>query len=219
MASREGAPHIERHRDGSQFRPPQVEAEPKAMSQRSVLILAALLTAFSLVVAGAVAGGFWSSPASSTAVSTADTPQQPLASGVPVPAEVVAQREAAWRALVDEANVRIKAQQEAIVQLRLLGAKELPPVPEAAALVVARSRAPQAQVVRGPELVTFQGKEAWEVTLSTGTVYVDAATALVLHDGTAQPAPRLRRGGEHEEREHHQRKAWAQRDDDEDDDD
>lgn len=176
------------------------------MSQRGILILAAVLTAFSLVVVGAAAGGLFAVPAPAS-TATVEPPQSTPAA---IPAAVVAQREEAWRKLVDEANARLAEQQKALATLRPLGAKNEPVVPSLAAIVVARACSPGAEPVRAPELVSYQGVEAWEVVLGTGTVYVDAVTAMVLHDGTVKAAPRLRqRDGDDDE--HHRRQAYARR--------
>lgn len=193
------------------------------MSQRSVLILAAVMTAFSLVVLGAAVGGVFGQPPGPAQV---EPPAADLASTPAVPGELVAQREEAWRKLLDEANARLAAQATAkpTPPAGVLPAAA-PQVPQAAALIIAQARAPAARLLTTPELVSFQGTTAWEVVLDQGTVYVDATSARVLHDGTAGARPGVRPDhGRGDDDERHHRSAYARRerhgdDDDEDEDD
>jgi hypothetical protein len=67
---------------------------------------------------------------------------------------------------------------------------ESPPAINASTAAAAAYRlAPGARLARPPELVSYQGRPAYEVSLDRGTIYVDASTAEVLHNGTA-PATR-----------------------------
>jgi uncharacterized membrane protein YkoI len=56
------------------------------------------------------------------------------------------------------------------------------------AAAIALSIEPSGQLLRTPDLVSFQGTTAYEVQLDLGTVYVDANSGNVLYDGAA-PAP------------------------------
>jgi hypothetical protein len=154
------------------------------MSQRGVLILAAVMTAFCLVVFGAALGGVFTAAQPGPVAAPAVEPAAASAASAPV-------------AVAPE------------------------PIPQAAALVVAQACAPGAKLLSPPELVSFRGTSAWEVVLDSGNVYVDAASALVLHDGTHQsaPAPALRRDEGREHREHEGRQRYARRERHEDDDD
>jgi hypothetical protein len=73
------------------------------MSRRTLVALSAAVSAFILVVAGAVASYGLRSPAPSPAVATAASSSQS------VPVEVVLAREAEYRRLIDEANSRLRA--------------------------------------------------------------------------------------------------------------
>ena len=67
------------------------------------------------------------------------------------------------------------------------------------AVAIAQAAAPGASLSRQPELVLFQGTVAYEVALDRGTVYVDADSGRVLHNGAA---PAIRPHGEEEGEEH-----------------
>lgn len=72
------------------------------------------------------------------------------------------------------------------------------------AAVIATGVAPNAVLVRAPELVNFQGTVAYEVGLNQGNVYVDANTGKVLFNGASVNAATTVRGerqrtGEHSE--------------------
>lgn len=71
------------------------------MSRRAILALSAVVTAFVLVVAGAVAGRSLPAPSSAEVAKASDA----------IPADVVRAREAELRRLIDEANARLGAQQ------------------------------------------------------------------------------------------------------------
>jgi hypothetical protein len=77
------------------------------MSHRAILALSAAVSAFVLVLAGAVAVVAWK-PA---------PPAQSAKAGDPVPAEVVRAREAEYQRLLDEANARLRDQEAATVSV------------------------------------------------------------------------------------------------------
>jgi hypothetical protein len=77
------------------------------MSRRTILVLSAALSAFVLVVVGAIATTSLRA-ASSPSPSPAPSPTASAAETVPV--ELVRAREAELRRLVDEANARLRAQ-------------------------------------------------------------------------------------------------------------
>lgn len=78
------------------------------MSRRTMLALSAALTAFVLVVVGAVA-----TTSLRVASSTPAAPSPAVKVAETVPIELVRAREAELRRLVDEANTRLRAQAEA----------------------------------------------------------------------------------------------------------
>jgi len=153
------------------------------MSQRNLLLAAAAFTAIALVGAGVLIGR---SPASPSGTGRAALPPE---------------REAAYRSLVAEANARIAAQQRVIDQARTGSTQvvgdpapdaprqmEQKPIGPKAAALAALALAPGARLLGTPELVSFQGKPAYETVLDLGTVYVDAFAPRVLHDGTTKPS-------------------------------
>ena len=181
------------------------------MTQRTALILSAVLTAFVLVLGGGVVARVSQpmAPAQATPVASAPTVPAPTAT-IDVNAQVeqlLQQREAQYRQLIDEANQRL---QQANQQL----AASAPAARPARSAALAAPAAPAAQptaslsaeaarniaidasggatMIREPELVLFEGKVAYEVGLTRGVVYVDANDGTVLfngaHGGGGQPS-------------------------------
>lgn len=174
------------------------------MSQRSMLLLSGALTAFVLIVVGALAGGFGrgaSAPAGGDAAP--DT--------------------AAYQRQLDQANARLeqanrqlqdayRRQQELTRQLQAQQtqpdqAAQPPAAPQGLpsaltaqqAAEVARRAVPGATLLALPELVELQGTPAYEVRLDQGLVYVDAGSGQIL--SSELPLARGGRSG----REHHER--------------
>jgi uncharacterized membrane protein YkoI len=153
------------------------------MSQKSLLALAGTLTAFVLVLVGGVAGRVSSAQAAA-----------PAAIPSPAVAELWNQREAAYRSLIDQANQRLldaNAQAAAAAEAKASAADSNPAglaaniTPEQAAvlaLVASRGGSLTAQ----PELVNFEGTVAYEVKLTSGPIYIDAATGRVLYNSAAR---------------------------------
>jgi uncharacterized membrane protein YkoI len=173
------------------------------MNQKYVLTLAASLTAFVLVVGGAIAGRL-AQPA------TAATP--PAVTEVQ---NLYAQREAEYQARLDEAN---QALTEAYALLDSASANTAPVAEQSQmestavpgvtltpqeAMSAAFMAVPGTKILRIPELVSYQGTVAYEVQLDLGMIYIDASNGAVLYDGTAQPqalTPALR---EHDDDNEH----------------
>jgi len=173
---------------------------------RTMLLIAATLTAFVLVVIGGVV----------SRISTTSAPE-------PVPTEIVVEttpvvvpaldptaeallreREAAYQAALAEANRRLAEanQQLNIAQRELneMAAQESAPAPAAPAPVapapaapapvyavspeqaqaIAQANAQGATLIRPPELVSLQGVPAYEVIFDRGAIYVDAQTGAIL---------------------------------------
>jgi len=181
------------------------------MTQRTALILSAVLTAFVLVLGGGLVARVSQpmAPAQATPVASAPTAPAPTAT-IDVNAQVeqlLQQREAQYRQLIDAANQRL---QQANQQL----AASAPAAQPARSAALAAPAAPAAQptaslsaeaarniaidasggatMIREPELVLFEGKVAYEVGLTRGVVYVDANDGTVLfngaHGGGGQPS-------------------------------
>jgi hypothetical protein len=137
------------------------------MKQRTALLVSAVLTAFVLVLVGAVVRQF-SAPAN---VAQADAPATGAATGeAPV----------TWQAAPDAATPP---------------SQSYPVSPEQAAQI-ALAAVPNAQLLRNPELVDYNGTVAYEVALDAGNMYVDANSGQLLNTLTVT-------GPSHEEEEHH----------------
>jgi hypothetical protein len=168
------------------------------MSQRLALIISVALTAFVLVVAGAVIGRI--SQKTPTADSAAAAPAgveqmttgpvtTEAAAGVPAASEVSpAGREAQYQELIRQANERL---QSAYEQLKEQQAAAQQPdtallTPDQAA-EIARQYIPYALMIRPPQLFDYQGVQAYNVTMDLGPLYIDAHNGEILYDGTIAP--------------------------------
>ena len=181
------------------------------MTQKTALILAVVLTAFVLVVGGAVAARVSqpTAPAEAAPVAAALAAPAPAAPAptatIDVNAQVeqlLQQREAQYRQLIEEANQRL---QQANQQLAAAApaAPAVQPARSAAPTAPAAQAAPStaslsaeaarniaidasggATMIREPELVLFEGKVAYEVGFTRGVMYVDANDGTVLFNGT-----------------------------------
>jgi uncharacterized membrane protein YkoI len=145
------------------------------MSQKFILMLALSLTAFVLVIGGALVG--WSlHPVDSAASPTASEIQQ-----------VYAQREQEYQARLAEANRALTAAYAAENSPPPSGQVKIaqPTAPSAnitssEAMLVAALSAPGAKIYSMPELVNLQGRLAYEVNFDQGVVYVDAQNGAIL---------------------------------------
>jgi len=143
------------------------------MSQRTGLIMAVLLTAFILVVGGALVGRTTQpekSPIETAAIQQSAAVQQLM------------ERESAYQDLTRQANERL---QQAYAKLQAQATATSPAYlfsPEQAANI-ALQLAPGAVLLNVPELVDFQGAMAYKVSLNTGLVYIDANSGQVLFNG------------------------------------
>ncbi len=169
------------------------------MTQKTTLLISALLTAFVLVIGGGVMARV-----SQVDTASAASVPVPTASTVDVNAQVqqlIQQRDAEYRSLIDEANRRLQAmnqQQAAAAQTAPVAAQPARAQSAAPQFAVsadmAASTAAQAAggapITRAPELVRFEGNVAYEVLFAKGAIYVDANTGQVLFNGTQRaPAP------------------------------
>lgn len=162
------------------------------MSQRTALILSAVLTAFALVIVGAMAGrAGQAAPAETQSAEAAPVE----VTSAPTEPDLAAyqSREAEYQALVEQANLRLE---KAYAALRAQQAAATPtasaapavPVSMEQAAALALQAAPGAVLNGSPRLVSFQGVTAYEVPLDKGLVYVDAQTGQILYNGTLAPA-------------------------------
>jgi hypothetical protein len=165
------------------------------MSQKTMLAVAASLTAFVLVLVGGVFGRVTNVQAASA--------QATSAAISPAMADLWNQRESAYRALIDEANQRLQAAASPTPQPTAAATDPAAAITpdQAANLAIVASRG--ASILKAPELVDFQGTVAYEVQTSAGLVYIDAANGSVLYNGTVhQVIVRTRHGGGDDEHEH-----------------
>jgi hypothetical protein len=198
------------------------------MTQKTALILSVLLTAFVLVLGGGLVARVSQPAAPAEAAPVVSAPPAPTAT-IDVNAQVeqlLQQREAQYRQLIDEANQRL---QQANQQLAA-AAPAAPAAQPARSTAFAAPAQPAAQaaqptaslsaeaarniaidasggatMIREPELVLFEGKVAYEVGFTRGVVYVDANDGTVLFNGThgnggkpSGSAPTQPTSGEHE---------------------
>jgi len=155
------------------------------MNQKTAFSIAAALTAFVLVIGGAIAGRMTQPAAASATPTTAE--MQAL----------LTQREAEYQARLNEANQALAAAYAAqsapapVLAAAPAFADQQPTAPLAAltpqdALNMALAVMPNGVSLRTPELVDFQGALAYEVSFSQGLVYIDANTGSLLYNGAAQ---------------------------------
>jgi hypothetical protein len=171
------------------------------MSQRLALIISAALTAFVLVLAGAVFGKYSRSDSAAAtaapdaaaataapeAVAATAAPEAAATdpTAAPPEAQLYLQREAAYRDLVSQANQRL---QEAYAQLQSQSAAQSA-APAAVLITPQELAAIVAQVAPGlnlqgqPQLTTYQGKAAYQLVLGTGVLIIDAQTGQILYNG------------------------------------
>ncbi|GAB4440398.1 MAG: PepSY domain-containing protein [Chloroflexi bacterium OHK40] len=171
------------------------------MTQRMMLITAAALTAFILVVAGALAGRLTSKAPMAIA------PDQPSSATDMSSATSFAEREAAYQTAIAEANRRLEQANQQLAQQRSAATPSAlsdAVISAAQAQTIALQTAPGATLLRPAELVRYQGVLAYEVVLDQGTRYIDAERATLLASETrsdqisaaqAVEAARAYRGG------------------------
>lgn len=186
-------------------------------TQRHALIVAGALTAFVLVLVGAIANRVTQEAALDLPSPTVAVPSTAIPAAGPDPAvqAMIDQRDAAYQQAIQEANDRLAQAND-----RLKQALAAPPSPAQAqppgppqptylaadraaslALVVASG----ASVTAAPDLVNFQGTAAYEVITDRGTVFVDATSGQILYNGAGVAAATGGGGGgggEHEDDEH-----------------
>jgi uncharacterized membrane protein YkoI len=179
------------------------------MTQRIALIVSAVLTAFLLVIGGAVAARLSSSPQPAEAAPVATT--APNSTPVPAPdinaqvEAIIQERETQYRALIQQANDRLQqayeqqaaaqaAANQAAARAATVNTRSTAPAAQAAPAVAVSADSAAAiasgvaynnqAMVRAPELVLFQGQVAYEVVFKHGSIYVDANSGQVLFNGT-----------------------------------
>lgn len=173
------------------------------MKQSTLLGIAAALTAFVLVLVGALAGRLTQTNATATPaiVEATTAPTEAAVALDPTVEALIREREAAYQqALAEanrqlaEANRRLEAASRQGTQQQssasLVSPQNAPAYPVSAeqAQAIALNLAPGATLIRPVELVLYQGAPAYEVVFASGAVYVDAQNGAVLANTLAQPA-------------------------------
>jgi hypothetical protein len=170
------------------------------MKHRTALIVSAGVTAFVLVVMGAVAG-----LAASGARAQEATQQATLDPAIEAQLQA---READYQAMLAEANTRLE---DAYAKIEELQAQQPPaesdtqvyPISPDLAVGLVLNEYPGATLLRWPELVDFQGTVAYEIVLDRGKVYLGATNGAILWTGVNNQAVSSSGGrGEHEDHEH-----------------
>lgn len=158
------------------------------MKTSRVLLASIFLTAVIL----AVVSGFASSVMAQKQAEAASAANAEAVPTEAAPAEVLAvyqEREAAYQQTIEQANQQLTALQSRLAQLEN-------PQAQAAAAPAAQVSAEQAlkaareaagiamKESKAPELVSFEGKAAYEVVFEAGSIYIDAQSGNVLFNGT-----------------------------------
>lgn len=187
------------------------------MNQKTALLISAVVTSFLLVVAGGVAARVIG-PATAPAPTDPPTSLPPTATIDPAVQAAIQQREATYQQEIQQANAQLQEayakQQELANQLAQAqqagasGGASAYPISSDVAITIALNAAQGAQLARAPELVRFEGRVAYEVTMDRGKVYVDAISGQVLANTaatfSAPPAQAPTSSGSHEgEHEEH----------------
>jgi uncharacterized membrane protein YkoI len=178
------------------------------MNQRTLLGIAAALTAFVLVVVGALVGRVTQTDAPVAAdVVMAPTLAPTDASIVldPTVEALIRERESAYQQALNEANQQLteanwrlkEANRQIAQQQSSQQAAEQQnnpqntayPVSAEQAHIIASRLAPGALLTKPAELVLYQGTPAYEVVFERGAVYVDARSGSVLANTLTQPQP------------------------------
>jgi uncharacterized membrane protein YkoI len=173
------------------------------MKQHTLLGIAAALTAFVLVVIGALVGQMSQTGAPVAADTVIVPTEAPVSAPValdPTVEALIREREAAYQQALAEANRRLaeanrhleaanrqiaqqtNQQQSAPVQPTY-------PISIEQAQTIALSLANGATLTKPAELVRYQGTPAYEVIFDRGAVYVDAQSGAVIASTLTQPQP------------------------------
>ena len=180
------------------------------MKQHTLLGIAAALTAFVLVVIGALVGQV-SQTGAPTPTDTVIVPTAaPVSASValdPTVEALIREREAAYQRALAEANRQLAAANQRVEeanrqiaqqtnQQQSAPAAQNPapvqptyPISTEQAQTIALSLANGATLTKPAELVRYQGTPAYEVIFDRGAVYVDAQSGAVIASTLTQPQP------------------------------
>lgn len=157
------------------------------MKSKIVLFASLFVTAFLLLSAAGVAY------AMQGLNSTAGTPTQIAATQPVLQADVaqqIANREAEYQQLIVEANQRIETlnNEVAALQQQTTRAAASQKITVDQAVQIASAKAGENESLQSlPELVNYQGSNAYEVSFTDGKIYVDSKSGSILFDGVVPP--------------------------------
>lgn len=186
------------------------------MKQHTLLGIAAALTAFVLVVIGALAGQMSQTGAPVAADTVIVPTEAPVSAPValdPTVEALIREREAAYQQALAEANRRLAEanrhleaanrqiaqqtnQQQSAPAAQNPASAQNPapaqptyPISTEQAQAIASNLANGATLTKPAELVRYQGTPAYEVIFDRGAVYVDAQSGAVIASTLTQPQP------------------------------
>jgi hypothetical protein len=168
------------------------------MSHRIALFIAAAMTAFVLVIGGALAGGFTSQFQSlsaniagkisngNTAKAAENSEEVSTQTQDSSEIQVLLEREAAYQELIRQANERLQA---VYADRQALAGAPQPAINMSQAILLMKQWIPEAVLLDSPRLVGFQGSAAYELELEQGMAYVDAYSGQVIFNGLVLTLP------------------------------
>jgi len=160
------------------------------MKPTKIFMASAFITAVILIVIGAVTSTVMANQAASQAVVETVPSLEEL--------QAYQEREAAYKQLIEQANqqleqanVELQAMQQQINQLQPQITADQPPAAQEISISTQQAReiaGKTAEIglkpLKDPELVSFEGKAAFEIVYELGSIYIDAQTGEVLFNGT-----------------------------------
>jgi uncharacterized membrane protein YkoI len=164
------------------------------MKSKIVLFASIFVTAFMLLTAAGVAyamQGFNNPTVNPTPIALA---QPMLQAGA---AQQIANREAEYQKLIAEANQRIETLNNEVTTLQQQKAQPAASqqITVDQAVQIASTKVGESESLQSlPELVDYQGANAYEVSFTDGKVYVDAKNGAILYNGIVQPITSQRAG-------------------------
>jgi hypothetical protein len=168
------------------------------MINRKALMLSLGITAFVVVLASGV-----------YAASARSGEEQPVEMTVeemledPEVQAVLREREAAYQQLIDEANQRLEAQAEEQEQEQEQEQAEPEteeyPISIGLAVALGQNALDGGTLIRNVELVSVNGRAAYELIFDRGEVYIDAISGAILYNSSASEQMASRSGSDHDD--------------------
>lgn len=150
------------------------------MNQRLILYTSIAAAVFVLATLTGIVSAVTSNQQKKAAVTNTESPR---ALTLEMQTQL-AEREAAYNALISEANQKIQALSDQVKTLQQSSATAAPAITAEKAVEIALKTAGADETLeKMPELVSFQGKNAYEVTFNDGIVYISVQNGDVLFDG------------------------------------